>query len=64
MTTIITNPGPGAYDTKPSLNEKGYYFVSKFKNSMASTISPSKSMRFLDPQKTGKVYPGPGMYSP
>ena len=49
MTTIITNPGPGAYDTKPSLNEKGYYFVSKFKNSMASTISPSKSMRFLDP---------------
>ena len=43
MTTVITNPGPGAYESKPTLNDKGSYFISKFKNSMASTISPSKN---------------------
>ena len=64
MTTIIANPGPGAYDSKPSINDKGNYFLSKFKNSMASTISPSKNARFMDPSRSGKISPGPGMYSP
>lgn len=61
MTTIIANPGPGTYEPKPSLNEKGNYFLSKFKNSMASTISPSKK----DTSPAGKkIAPGPGLYSP
>ena len=35
MTTILSNPGPGAYEPKPAINDKGNYFISKFKNSMA-----------------------------
>ena len=64
MTTIITNPGPGAYDTKPAINEKGSYFLSKFRNSPGITISPSKSSRFIDPSQNNKLTPGPGLYSP
>jgi hypothetical protein len=43
---------------------KENYFLSKFKNSMASTMSPSKSKRFYDPSLTSKIAPGPGFYSP
>ena len=39
-------PGPGAYESKPVLNNNGVYFLSKFKNSGACTINPSKSARF------------------
>ena len=41
-------PGPGAYESKPVLNNNGVYFVSKFKNSGACTINPSKSARFAN----------------
>jgi hypothetical protein len=64
MTTIIANPGPGTYEPKAAINDKGNYFLSKFKNSMASTMSPSKSKRFYDPSLTSKIAPGPGFYSP
>ena len=64
MTTILANPGPGSYESKPALNSKGDYFISKFNNSMASTISPSRSKRFYDPSKASMVSPGPGVYSP
>ncbi|CDW81826.1 UNKNOWN [Stylonychia lemnae] len=45
-------PGPGSYEPKPALNDKGYYYVSKFKNSMATSIDPP----------TKKSVPGPGQY--
>ncbi len=41
-------PGPGAYETKPALNTKGSYFVSKFKNSLATVIDPVSSVRFRE----------------
>ena len=50
MTTVRNNPGPGAYEPRPALNNKGAYFVSKFKNSMATTINPARSARFKDLQ--------------
>ena len=43
-----TQPGPGTYEAKPTLNEKGSYFVSKFKNSLATVIDPATSLRFRD----------------
>lgn len=39
-------PGPGSYEPKPALNDKGNYYVSKFKNSMATSIDPPSSTRF------------------
>lgn len=30
MTTIVQNPGPGQYEPKSALNDKGNYFLSKF----------------------------------
>ena len=70
-------PGPGAYESKPVLNNNGVYFVSKFKNSGACTINPSKSARFANYRGTNfidfllkmilvsnKNSPGPGEYSP
>jgi hypothetical protein len=48
MSTIRINPGPGAYESKPALNENGNYFLSKFANSMAATMSPARSMRFIE----------------
>lgn len=57
-------PGPGQYEPKPALNERGNYFVSKFHNSMATTISPARSKRFSDQSNTLKNSPGPGLYSP
>lgn len=64
MTTILQNPGPGQYEPKPAINDKGNYFLSKFHSSMATTISPARSKRFFDPSATGKISPGPGLYSP
>ena len=48
QTTIRFNPGPGAYEPRPTLNDKGSYFVSKFKNSLATTIGPPRSKRFKE----------------
>lgn len=39
-------PGPGAYDPKTTMSDTGTYFISKYHNSKASTISPSTSARF------------------
>jgi hypothetical protein len=41
-------PGPGAYEPKPALNEKGNYFLAKFKNSLATAIDPPSSVRFKE----------------
>lgn len=43
-----TQPGPGTYEPKAAFNEKGSYFVSKFKNSLATIIDPQSSVRFRD----------------
>ena len=65
MTTIKINPGPGAYETKPAINDKGSYFVSKFHNSLAATMSPARSLRFLELKNSPeRLNPGPGRYSP
>jgi len=43
LTSAKYVPGPGAYEPKPSLNEKGNYFVSKYRNSLATSIDPPSS---------------------
>jgi len=52
-------PGPGTYVPAPSLNDRGRYLNSKFKNSCATLFSPPRSKRFEE-LKPG--YPGPGTY--
>lgn len=42
------SPGPGAYEPKAAINDKGSYFLSKFKNSMATSIDPPASGRFKE----------------
>lgn len=65
MTTIRINPGPGAYEPKPAINPKGSYFVSKFHSSMATTIAPARSVRFLELKNSPeRLNPGPDRYSP
>ncbi|CDW86776.1 UNKNOWN [Stylonychia lemnae] len=56
-------PGPGQYEPKPALNDKGYYFNSKFKNSSATSIDPPSSLRFKEFTSI-KANPGPGAYEP
>ncbi len=41
-------PGPGTYEPKPAINDKGNYFISKFKSSGATSIDPPTSTRFKD----------------
>ena len=66
----MISPGPGTYEPKISIHPKGTYFNSKFKNSRACVISPSKTERFRPLSKTlflGKDFvtnPGPGTYNP
>ena len=50
-------PGPGAYRTLNGTDEKGNYYLSKFKNSGASVINPSKNV-----QRRVNENPGPGHY--
>jgi hypothetical protein len=38
--TYKTVPGPGTYEPKPAINEKGNYYVSKYHSSGATTIDP------------------------
>lgn len=57
-----TVPGPGAYRTIDDINTKGKYWLSKFKNSGASIISPARSERFQYEKKRNE--PGPGSYDP
>jgi len=52
-------PGPGTYQSVETINAKGKYFVSKFKSSGATLVSPARSKRF-DELKAGN--PGPGTY--
>jgi len=52
-------PGPGTYPIPESINQRGNYHLSKFRNSGATLISPPRSKRF-DELKPG--YPGPGTY--
>jgi len=54
-------PGPGQYEPKPALNDKGYYFNSKFKNSSATSIDPPTSMRFKE--FTSKIHTHYYIYS-
>eukprot|EP00357_Protocruzia_adherens_P022362 CAMPEP_0114987712 /NCGR_PEP_ID=MMETSP0216-20121206/9170_1 /TAXON_ID=223996 /ORGANISM="Protocruzia adherens, Strain Boccale" /LENGTH=390 /DNA_ID=CAMNT_0002350361 /DNA_START=37 /DNA_END=1209 /DNA_ORIENTATION=+ len=60
LASNLTVPGPGAYTLSPTLNDKGKYFVSKFKNSSASVFSPPSSKRFQ--RNPGANIPGPGTY--
>jgi len=53
-------PGPGIYSIKPiSLNNKGSYFVSKYKSSLGKSFGSSKRPGIAQ----FKSYPGPGMYA-
>lgn len=57
-------PGPGTYEPPTSISKTGSYFNSKFKNSMARVISPSRSVRFPEYAKGHlKGVPGPGTYN-
>jgi len=55
-----TIPGPGAYATIGTIDPKGKYNVSKFKNSGAAIIAPSRSQRWAPTKETKE--PGPGAY--
>lgn len=59
-----SNPGPGAYAPKTGISANGSYFVSKFKDSGASTFSPKSSIRFKPHNKMTLAFPGPGTYKP
>jgi len=54
-------PGPGSYPPTETLNVKGKYYVSKFKSSGATLISPARSKRFGEIKS---AVPGPGTYQP
>lgn len=45
---VKAQPGPGAYEPKSAINDKGNYFLSKFKNSLATSIDPPSSNRFKE----------------
>jgi len=53
-------PGPGTYLTIGTIDPKGRYNVSKFKNSGATIIAPSRSIRFASAKEAKE--PGPGAY--
>ena len=61
LTTVRHNPGPGAYEPKVNINEKGHYFVSTIKSSGAPTFSLPSLSRF-HMEKSDDV-PGPGSYT-
>lgn len=64
MSTVKINPGPGAYEPKSAFNESGSYFLSKFHNSLACTMAPAHSLRFIEFKNSPqKLNPGPGKYS-
>ena len=54
------NPGPGTYEPKTAIDKKGFYFNSKFKNSLAAQFDPICSKRFKDNTKRSREVPGPG----
>jgi len=60
LTTIRHVPGPGTYPAYDTLRPSGKYFVSKFKNSGASSFAPPRSSRF--PATHDGKYPAPGSY--
>jgi hypothetical protein len=45
-TTAKIVPGPGNYPIMPSINPKGHYMFSKYKNSAATLFNPPCSVRF------------------
>ena len=47
-------PGPGTYPTVQTISPTGKYYISKFKNSKATLISPSRSKRFTE-LKSGMI---------
>lgn len=57
--TSVFTPGPGTYESVQTIQPKGKYFVSKFKSSGATLVSPARSRRFY-PLKS--EVPGPGTY--
>jgi hypothetical protein len=65
-TTAMFTPGPGQYQVPQSVNEKGNYFVSKYKNSSATVINPARSVRFKEIPgiSVSKQNPGPANYEP
>ena len=64
LTTSTTKgivPGPGAHNMPPSMDPKGRYSLSKYKNSLARVWNPKKSERFA---RCVTEVPGPGSYQP
>ncbi len=59
---IMKNPGPGTYSIPPSINEKGKYFLSKYKNPSVLAIPPPSSNK-ADFKDFNQI-PGPGHYHP
>jgi hypothetical protein len=65
------NPGPGRYNPPPAITPKGNYFLSKYRNSCTTIISPSSNVRFktyrskfFDLNVIESLSPGPTDYSP
>jgi len=60
MTELKKVPGAGSYPVPSTINERGKYFLSKFRSSGATTFNPPRSKRF--PEEAKSQAPGPGMY--
>lgn len=46
--TNLTAPGPGAYPVLETISPTGKMFISKYKSSTATIVSPARSKRFTD----------------
>ena len=54
-------PGPGQYDPKPSINDTGSYFLSKFRSSLVRTFGKVERVS-PENRKIFNNTPGPGTY--
>jgi hypothetical protein len=54
----MKNPGPGAYPITFCINEKGTYFLAKYKNSCVRNFAKIEGKTKLAENK----FPGPGAY--
>lgn len=58
------SPGPGQYENREVINQRGSYFLAKYKNSGAPAFNPPNSKRFKHYNNNSVSQPGPGHYTP
>ena len=60
MKDLLKYPGPGQYETKPSLNKEGSYFISRFQSSFSRKFG-REQRNSITKSRTIST-PGPGTY--